>query len=235
MMGNGSNLCEEIRQRSRMRGTLIWAPPRFQIIFTLQPTHRRSDVIAAQNFLCAGCGTEIEPKYMKRLRYCDYLGKYFCECCHGGEDAVIPARVLTQWDFGRRPVCLFSKQLLDDIWNEPLFKLTSVAKGIYCQAKELQRFRELQEQLMCLKKLLITCRFAKSVLQEFEQLPSHLTQELDLFSMDDLVRVKRGQLTATARTLFYSGTMHVENCEVSVVLSTKMCADTFLYVLRRLL
>lgn len=36
----GGSLTEEIRLRTRMRGTLSWAPPRFQIIFTLQPTHR---------------------------------------------------------------------------------------------------------------------------------------------------------------------------------------------------
>lgn len=34
------SLSEEIVQKTRMRGTLTWAPPRFQIIFCVQPTHR---------------------------------------------------------------------------------------------------------------------------------------------------------------------------------------------------
>ncbi|XP_029981325.1 protein associated with UVRAG as autophagy enhancer-like [Sphaeramia orbicularis] len=55
------SLTEEIRQRTRMRGTLSWTPPRFQIICSVQPTHRRSAVVALQQFLCAGCGTEVEP------------------------------------------------------------------------------------------------------------------------------------------------------------------------------
>ncbi|XP_051564302.1 protein associated with UVRAG as autophagy enhancer isoform X3 [Myxocyprinus asiaticus] len=187
MAGNRISLSEEIRQKSRMRGTLNWAPPRFQIIFCVQPTHRRSDVIASQHFLCAGCGTEVDPRCIKKLRYCDYLGRYFCDGCHGGGESVIPSRVLSNWDFARYPVCHFSRQLLDSIWHQPLFKLTSVAKNLYSQAKELQRFREVQEQLISIKKLLSTCRLSAGVRAEFEQLPCHLMQELHLFSMDDFI------------------------------------------------
>lgn len=69
------SLTEEIRLRTRMRGTLSWTPPCFQIISSVQPTYRRSVVLAFQHFLCAGCGTEVEPRYMKKLRYCEYLGR----------------------------------------------------------------------------------------------------------------------------------------------------------------
>ncbi|CAM4603807.1 unnamed protein product [Leuciscus chuanchicus] len=208
------SLTEEIKQKTRMRGTLTWAPPRFQIILCVQPTQRRSDVITSQYFLCAGCGTEVEPRYMKKLRYCDYLGKYFCDGCHGGLESVIPGRVLNNWDFARYPVCNFSKQLLDSIWQQPLFKLTSVAKNLYSQAKELQRFRELQEQLISIKKLLSTCRLSAGVLEEFEQLPAHLMQELHLFSMDELIRVKKGQLCTIAKALLQSAVAHTDLCEL---------------------
>ncbi|XP_051566825.1 protein associated with UVRAG as autophagy enhancer-like isoform X2 [Myxocyprinus asiaticus] len=214
MSGDMISLTEEIRQKSRMRGTLTWAPPRFQIIFCVQPTHRRSDVIASQHFLCAGCGTEVNPRYIKKLQYCDYLGRYFCDGCHGGGESVIPARVLSNWDFARYPVCHFSRQLLDSIWQQPLFKITSLAKNLYNQAKELQRFRELQEQLISIKKLLSTCRLSAGVCAEFEQLPSHVMGELHLFSMDDLIRVKKGQLCITARALMQSATAHIDNCEL---------------------
>ncbi|KAF4109101.1 protein associated with UVRAG as autophagy enhancer isoform X2 [Onychostoma macrolepis] len=208
------SLTEEIVQKTRMRGTLTWAPPRFQIIFCVQPTHKRSDVIASQHFLCAGCGTKIEPRYMKKLRYCDYLGRYFCDGCHGGLESVIPGRVLNNWDFARYPVCHFSRQLLDSIWQQPLFKLTKVAKNLYSQAKELQRFRELQEQLISMKKLLSTCRLSAGVLDEFEQLPAHLMQELHLFSMHDLIRVKKGQLCTIAKALMQSAVAHIDICEL---------------------
>ncbi|XP_050974403.1 protein associated with UVRAG as autophagy enhancer isoform X2 [Labeo rohita] len=214
MVGDRMSLTEEIVQKTRMRGTVTWAPPRFQIIFCVQPTRRRSDVIASQHFLCAGCGTKIEPRYTKKLRYCDYLGRYFCDGCHGGLESVIPGRVLNNWDFARYPVCHFSRQLLDSIWQQPLFKLTSVAKNLYSQAKELQRFRELQEQLISVKKLLSTCRLSTGILDEFEQLPAHLMQELHLFSVDDLIRVKKGQLCTTAKALMQSAVAHINICEL---------------------
>ncbi|CAB1328771.1 unnamed protein product [Coregonus sp. 'balchen'] len=208
------SLSEEIRQRTRMRGTLSWAPPRFQIIFSVHPTQRRSEVVASQHFLCAGCGTEIEPRYIKKLRYCEYLSKYFCDCCHGGAESVIPGWVLTQWDFGRYPVSDFSKQLLDSVWHQPLFDLTCVGKTLYSRVRELDRFRDLQEQLLGIKRLLKACRLSEGVLKEFEQLPDHLTQEPHLFSMDDLLRVKRGQLVPLARAVLRVVIAHVESCQV---------------------
>ncbi|XP_005475326.1 protein RUBCNL-like [Oreochromis niloticus] len=211
---SSGSLTEEIRQRTRMRGTLSWAPPRFQIIFTVQPTHRRSEVVASQHFLCAGCGTEVEPRYIKKLRYCEYLGRYFCDCCHSGSEAVIPGRVLSCWDFGRYPVSDFSKQLLDSVWHQPLFDLTCVGKNLYSKVKELDRFREVQDQLLGIKKLLKACRLSESVLAELEHLPAHLKEQPNLFSMDDLQKVKKGQLLPQAKAVLQSAITHVENCEL---------------------
>ncbi|XP_062861749.1 protein associated with UVRAG as autophagy enhancer [Trichomycterus rosablanca] len=212
--GCEASLTDKILQRSRMRGAFIWTPPQFQIIYSIHPTQRRSEVLASQNFLCAGCGTEVEPRYMKRLSYCNYLGKYFCDCCHVGSESIIPARVLNNWDFGRYSVCQFSHQLLVSIWEKPLFTITSVAKNLYCQAKELQKFREIQEQLIFIKKLLKACRLSDGVLAEFQQLSFHLSQELHLFSMDDLIKIKRGQYLATAKVVMKSATAHVDTCEL---------------------
>ncbi|XP_028447260.1 protein RUBCNL-like isoform X2 [Perca flavescens] len=211
---SSGSMAEEIRLRTRMRGSLSWAPPRFQIIFTAQPTHRRSEVVALQHFLCAGCGTAVEPRYIKKLRYCEYLGRYFCDCCHGGSEAVIPGRLLSSWDFGRYPVSDFSKQLLESVWQQPLFDLTCVGKTLYSRVKELEKFRELQDQLIGIKKLLTACRLSGRVMAEFEQLPAHLTEQPHLFSMEDLLRVKKGQLMALARALLHSAIDHVENCEL---------------------
>ncbi|XP_041856841.1 protein associated with UVRAG as autophagy enhancer isoform X2 [Melanotaenia boesemani] len=211
---SSSSLTEEIRLRTRMRGSLNWAPPRFQIIFTAHPTHRRSEVVALQHFLCAGCGTEVEPRYIKKLRYCEYLGRYFCDCCHSGSEAVIPGRVLTCWDFSRYSVSDFSKQLLDSVWHQPLFNLTSVGKKLRSRVKELDKFSEMQEHLMGIKKLLKACRLSDRVLAELEQLPVHLMEQPLVFSMDDLLRIKKGQLVVQFRTVLQSAIHHIEKCEL---------------------
>ncbi|XP_065272635.1 protein associated with UVRAG as autophagy enhancer-like [Emys orbicularis] len=211
---SSGNLAEEIKVKARLRGTADWAPPRFQIIFSIHPSLKRDAVVAAQNFTCAGCGTPVELKYIRRLRYCDYLGKYFCDCCHSYAQTSIPARILMKWDFRKYYVCNFSKHLLLSIWQNPIFNVSCINKTLYTKAKELNRVREIQEQLLHIKKLLKTCRFAESVLKEFEQVSSHLTTELHLFSMDDLVKIKRGLLVPLLRDILKSSISHVENCEL---------------------
>ncbi|XP_019380985.1 PREDICTED: uncharacterized protein KIAA0226-like homolog isoform X2 [Gavialis gangeticus] len=208
------NLAEEIKIKSRLRGTTDWAPPRSQIIFNIHPSEKREAVVAAQNFTCVGCGTPIECKYIRRLRYCDYLGKYFCDCCHTYTQSSIPARILMKWDFKKYYVCNFSKCLLDSIWQNPFFDVACINTTLYTKAKELNRVREIQEQLLLMKRLLKTCRLAERVLKEYEQVPCHLTEELHLFSMDDLVKVKRGQLLPLLRDILKSSTSHIENCEL---------------------
>ncbi|NXS98964.1 RUBCL protein, partial [Jacana jacana] len=208
------NLAEEIKIISKLRGTSGWAPPRSQIIFNIHPSVKRDAVVAAQNFTCVGCGTPIEIKYVRRLRYCDYLGKYFCDCCHSYAQSPIPARILLKWDFKKYYVCNFSKHLLDSVWQHPIFNVSCINKALYTKSKEMDRVREVQEQLFHLKKLLKTCRFGESVLKEFEQVPSHLTEELHLFSLDDLVKIKRGQLLPLLKDILKSSTSHVDGCEL---------------------
>ncbi|XP_038617477.1 protein associated with UVRAG as autophagy enhancer [Tachyglossus aculeatus] len=208
------DVVEEIKFKCQLRGTEDWAPPRFQVLVNLHPPRKRNCIIAAQNFFCAGCGTPIEPKYVKRLRYCDYLGKYFCNSCHCYSESCIPARILMKWDFKKYYVSNFSKHLLDSIWQHPVFNLSDISNNLYSKAKELDRVRELQEQLIHIKKLLLTCRFAESVLKEFEKVPEHLTNALHLFSLDDLVKTKRGLLAPVLRGILRASLAHVDSCEL---------------------
>nr|XP_040137840.1 protein associated with UVRAG as autophagy enhancer [Ictidomys tridecemlineatus] len=114
------DIVQDIQLKSRVRGTEDWAPPRFQIILDLHPPLKRELVVVAQNFLCAGCGTPIEP----------------------------------------------SKYLLDSIWHQPIFNLLSIGQNLYAKVKELDRVKDIQEQLFHIKKLLKTCRFAASSVRE---------------------------------------------------------------------
>lgn len=53
-------------------------------------------------------------------------------------------------------------------------------------------------------------------MKECEQLPAHLMEQPHLFSMDDLLRVKKGQLVVQARAVLHAAINHVENCKVSL-------------------
>jgi hypothetical protein len=80
-------------------------------------------------------------EFVKRLRYCNYLGKYFCESCHSYAESCIPARILMMWDFRKYYVSNFSKQLLDSIWHQPIFNLLSISHSLYSKAKELDKVK----------------------------------------------------------------------------------------------
>lgn len=69
------------------------------------------------------------------------------------------------------------------------------------------------------------------VLDEFEQLPAHLMQELHLFSMHDFIRVKKGQLCTIAKALMQSAVAHIDICEVCPTIHHQTSALTVIYIL----
>ncbi|KAM4629565.1 run domain Beclin-1-interacting and cysteine-rich domain-containing protein isoform 2-T2 [Polymixia lowei] len=198
--------------RIRVRGNLEWAPPRPQIIFNIHPAPKRKIVVAKQNYRCAGCGTRIDPDYIKRLRYCEYLGRYFCQCCHENAQAVVPGRVLRKWDFSKYYVSNFARDLLSKIAGDPLFNPNDINSGLYKKTKALEAVRVLRMQLFHMKNLFKTCRLAKQVLDQFDSLPGHLTEDLHLFSLNDLTAVRNGELAPRMKELLKLGSTHVAGC-----------------------
>ncbi|XP_051549998.1 run domain Beclin-1-interacting and cysteine-rich domain-containing protein-like isoform X2 [Myxocyprinus asiaticus] len=198
--------------RIRVRGNLEWAPPRPQIIFNIHPPPKRKVVVAKQNYRCAGCGIRIDPDYTKRLRYCEYLGRYFCQCCHENARAVLPGKILRKWDFSRSYVSNFARDLLAKIAGDPLFNPKDINSSLYKKVKALDTVRALREQLNLMKKLLKMCRLAKEVLDQFDTLPGHLTEDLHLFSLNDLTAVRSGSLAPKLRDLLCLGSSHVSDC-----------------------
>lgn len=198
--------------RIRVRGNLEWAPPRPQIIFNIHPAPKRKIVVAKQNYRCAGCGIRVDPDYIKRLRYCEYLGRYFCQCCHDNAQAVVPGRVLRKWDFSRYYVSNFARDLLGKIAGDPLFNPNDINSLLYKKNKALEAVRVLRVQLFHMKNLFKTCRLAKEVLDQFDSVPGHLTEDLHLFSLNDLSSVRTGELAPRLRELLKLGSAHVANC-----------------------
>ncbi|XP_038272610.1 LOW QUALITY PROTEIN: run domain Beclin-1-interacting and cysteine-rich domain-containing protein [Dermochelys coriacea] len=198
--------------RIRVRGNLEWAPPRPQIIFNIHPAPTRKVVVAKQNYRCAGCGIRTDPDYIKRLRYCEYLGKYFCQCCHENTQMAIPSRILRKWDFSKYCVSNFSRDLLSKIWSDPLFSVQDLNAALYRKVKALNQVRLLRIQLFHLKNMFKTCRLAKELLDSFDLVPGHLTEDLHLYSLNDLNATKKGELVPRLMELIKAGTLHVERC-----------------------
>ncbi|XP_027503415.1 run domain Beclin-1-interacting and cysteine-rich domain-containing protein isoform X5 [Corapipo altera] len=198
--------------RIRVRGNLEWAPPRPQIIFNVHPAPTRKVAVAKQNYRCAGCGIRTDPDYIKRLRYCEYLGKYFCQCCHENAQMVIPSRILRKWDFSKYYVSNFSKDLLSKIWSDPLFNVQDINPALYRKVKALNQVWLLRIQLFHMKNMFKTCRLAKDLLDSFDTVPGHLTEDLHLYSLSDLSATKKGDLVPRLTELLRAGSLHVDKC-----------------------
>ncbi|XP_032120130.1 run domain Beclin-1-interacting and cysteine-rich domain-containing protein isoform X4 [Sapajus apella] len=198
--------------RIRVRGNLEWAPPRPQIIFNVHPAPTRKIAVAKQNYRCAGCGIRTDPDYIKRLRYCEYVGRYFCQCCHENAQMAVPSRVLRKWDFSKYCVSNFSKDLLVKIWNDPLFNVQDINSALYRKAKPLNQVRLLRVQLYHMKNMFKTCRLAKELLDSFDTVPGHLTEDLHLYSLNDLTATRKGELGPRLAELTRAGAAHVERC-----------------------
>ncbi|XP_067905354.1 differentially expressed in FDCP 8 homolog isoform X2 [Heterodontus francisci] len=53
-----------------------------------------------QDYRCGECRQPISLRGVpSEARMCDYTGRYYCSSCHWNDAAVIPARVIHNWDF----------------------------------------------------------------------------------------------------------------------------------------
>lgn len=96
--------------------------------------------------------------YMRRYRYCEYLGKFFCPRCHSNELAFIPARILHRWDFTRYYVSNFARDLLERMRDDPLYNIDDINPTLYQRIRALSRAEEYRIQLYHLIAFLSTCR-----------------------------------------------------------------------------
>lgn len=198
----------------RIRGNSEWAPPRAQIIFHAHKPPRRKVVMAKQNFRCAGCGMAVAPDYIKRFRYCHYLGKYFCSSCHNNALEVIPANVIRKWDFTKYEVSNFARDLLQKIHFDPLFDMKDLNPSLYKRSRVLEGLKDIRQQLHFFKTFMQTCRKATALAEAFTKLPDHICGEPSLYSMHDLLQGRDGDLLLFLRGLAIESLNHINQCQL---------------------
>ncbi|ESO98856.1 hypothetical protein LOTGIDRAFT_114026, partial [Lottia gigantea] len=199
--------------QTRLRGNLEWAPPRAQIIFNIHPTPKRNVILAKQNYRCAGCGMKVELDYIKRFRYCEYLGKYFCQCCHSNQLQYIPGRIIRKWDFTKYPVSNFARDVLTRLCKDPLFNIGDINPSIYRKSKTLETIRDLRKQLYHLYSFLKVCKTGFSLLEDIEKLPRHWSEDSYIYSLQDLLNVKNGSMLNQLKNIVSTSLSHVDSCQ----------------------
>jgi len=197
---------------SSLRGTLTWAPPRPQIVLTVQPRPgRRTLALSNQRWMCAGCGMKVEPRYSKSYRWCHYLGRFFCSGCHSNMSHVIPARIIHEWDFKKYPVSNFSQEILTSMTKEPVFNIHDLNPGLLRKVEKIKQVAGARSQLSKLARYVSNCRLAEELHCWVE---SCLVSDNQMFSIEDLCRTKAGKLVPLLRKVIREGLSHVSVCEL---------------------
>ncbi|XP_069700928.1 differentially expressed in FDCP 8 homolog A isoform X2 [Periplaneta americana] len=152
--------------------------------------------LSAQAYRCAECKAHITFKNSwVEPRLCDYDGRYYCPSCHWNSTAVIPARVVHNWDFEERRVCRASKQLLRIMEKRPVLKLQQLNPRLFGFVEELSLVKKIREDILVMKKYFVSCRDAiESRLLWQLQERQHFVENVDSFSLQDLIDINSGEL-----------------------------------------
>lgn len=197
---------------TELRGTLTWAPPRPQIVLTVQPVpDKRTLALSSQKWMCAGCGMRVEQRYSRSYRWCHYLGKYFCTGCHSNTGHLIPARVIHHWDFKKYPVSNFALEILTSMTREPVFNIGHLNPGLFRRVERLKQVASLRQQLSKLARYVSNCRLAGDLQPAVEAV---LVAELEMFSLEDVTRTRAGELGPALRRVMARGLEHVRSCDL---------------------
>ena len=70
-------------------------------------------------------------------RLCDYSGLFYCQRCHWNSTAVIPARVIRNWDMEPRKVCRSASQLLALLEDRPVLPLEQLNPKLFTLIPDL--------------------------------------------------------------------------------------------------
>ncbi|XP_063239716.1 differentially expressed in FDCP 8 homolog isoform X2 [Bacillus rossius redtenbacheri] len=167
--------------------------------------------LSTQGYRCAECKAHITFKNSwVEPRLCDYDGQYYCPGCHWNSTAVIPARVVHNWDFEERKVCRASRQLLKLMFRSPVIRLEALNPRLFAFVEELSVVKKLRENILLMKKYLILCKDA-SESRLLGRLGDrlHFTESLDAYSLQDLVELHSGQLLGQLESVEAAFASHI--------------------------
>lgn len=196
------------KERGRERGVRV-------VCFELDIVYlfRRHDALLQQEYRCHGCGMRVEKDLSKHFRYCHYSGKYFCLSCHSNSQDVIPAMVLNKWSFKKYPISNYAKAILDKTRDVPAFVIDTFKPDLYNKCTQLNKVCHIRQQLVMVRKYLVTCKFAEDLHEKLTQM-KHLTFDVHSYSLLDLIAVNTGQIQRPLQNILTESIKHVRSCDL---------------------
>uniref|UniRef100_UPI00358F9491 differentially expressed in FDCP 8 homolog isoform X2 n=1 Tax=Myxine glutinosa TaxID=7769 RepID=UPI00358F9491 len=150
----------------------------------------------AQDYRCADCRQPITMGGVRaEARLCDYTGRYYCPSCHWNDPLPIPARALHNWDMEPHKVCRSSLRFLELMQSRPVINVKNINPALFTNITELAQIKKLRSDILKMKPYLVTCTEAmKARLLLRLQKRQHFVENVDMYSMQDLLEAAWGQL-----------------------------------------
>lgn len=170
--------------------------------------------LSAQAYRCAECGQNVFPQ-QGQPRRCEYTGRYYCSLCHWNSHAVVPARVLHNWDFEPRKVCRASLQFLRLMAKRPVLNIDKLNPMLFTFVEDLRHVKKLREDILRMKQYLTLCHAAQQQkLLLLLHKRQHFVEGSDLYSMQDLIDLHDGNLLGYLSQVHQVFLDHItKNCE----------------------
>ncbi|CAH8451381.1 unnamed protein product [Dicrocoelium dendriticum] len=176
------------------------------------PNSKRRSILLAQRNRCAGCGVFVETRYLRRMRFCEFFGRFFCCVCHSNTLMVLPGNVLNNWDFRMVPVSNIARDRLKQLHRQPLLRLSEFSPRVRQTQTALRNCSVLRKQGNAILPFVRFCPNARDLLSNLAQLPSHWLETPDLWSVADLCAVLSGQLDMHLRGTLQPVVDHLSTC-----------------------
>merc|ERR1719266_2157604 len=174
--------------------------------------------LEAQDWRCHDCGAAIGAIFGP-WHVCGLTSRYYCSECHTGQLAVIPSRLLYNWDIRPRPVAASSATFLSFIATKPIIDISAFNPSLSKVAPVLEEASRLRKQLIYLVAYLTACARAQSegvkvALAEVVWPREYLYTSTDTYSIQDMEQLHRGELVTTLQAGLRLCTQHVMTCLV---------------------
>jgi len=229
-LGIGSDLITAQNTRvKRLQGLGFTQPPSFRVP-SLSLTQNISLTSALdqvtqevgmdmQGWQCAECSKSIGAIFGPG-RVCNYTRKYYCEECHTDtQTAVIPARLMYNWDGAQYKVAKSSMVFLQAVATKPIIDIRSFSPNLPKFAPCIDTSYRLRKQLTYLSAYLTACSRAgqegvKVALAEAVWPREYLYSETDMYSLRDMEQLYTGELITTLALAVNLCMKHVSSCLV---------------------
>ncbi|XP_056333838.1 differentially expressed in FDCP 8 homolog isoform X2 [Danio aesculapii] len=142
-----------------------------------------------QDYRCSECRTPISLRGIpNEARQCDYTGQYYCSSCHWNDTAIVPARVIHNWEFEPRKVCRSSMRYLALMMPRPVLRLKEINPLLFNFVEDLVEIR-LQDR-------------------------QHFVENDDMYSLQDLIDTSNGHLSCSLTEIHTTFAKHIKlDCE----------------------